>query len=190
MLLQNQFKREDIMNKRKILILALIFTVSALIGSQTRTQTKSLKSKPASSPNTRTEYVQSNNIKHQATSKKDLTEVEKLDNSIQKLSQSMPSKEEMKKLGEQAIHHLPASIAELSEDLGAIKQILHDNPNDGIIIGKAIAFYRTCSLQTSWSTSIRALCLANLHEVAGESLDSAPVELYRLAKLAVELPES
>ncbi len=178
------------MNKRKVLILALIFTVSALIGSQTRTQTKVLKSKPASSPNTRTEYVQVNDLKNKEITDAKLSSMEQLDKSIQKLSTSMPSKKDVKQLGEQALHHLPPSIAELSEDLGAIKQILHDNPNDGKIIGKAIAFYRTCSLQTSWSTSIRALCLANLHEVAGESLDSAPVELYRLAKLAVELPET
>ena len=170
-----------------MIILALIFTVSALIGSQNSTESKALKVKPVASPLTRTKYVQA---KDESKEIIEPSAIEKLDASISKLTSSMPSKKAVRELGEQALHHLPVSIAELSEDLGSIKQIVHDNPSDGQIIGKAIAFYRTCSLQVEWSTSIRALCMANLHEVAGESLDSAPVELYRLAKLAVELPET
>lgn len=176
------------MDKRRIIILALIFTVSALIGSQNRNDAKVLKVKPVASPMTKTKYVQTQEPTFSQTI--EVSAIEKLDASIIKLTTAMPSKKAVRELGEQALHHLPASIAELSEDLGSIKQIVHDNPNDGQIIGKAIAFYRTCSLQVEWSTSIRALCMANLHEVAGESLDSAPVELYRLAKLAVELPET
>lgn len=179
------------MGKRKIIILALIFTVSALIGSQNRSESKAIRVKPVASPTTRTEYVQSSQSSLKNSDlKQELSAIQKLDSSIAKLTTSMPSKKSVRELGEHAIHHLPASIAELSEELGAIKQIISENPNDGQVIGKAIAFYRTCSLQVEWSTSIRALCMANLHEVAGESLDSGPIELYRLAKLAVELPET
>ncbi|MFX3675470.1 MAG: hypothetical protein ACN6I6_00380 [bacterium] len=177
------------MNKRRILFLVVIFAIAAMIGSQKKFNEETLRAAPESAPTTRSIFVQ-NDQEEVLDVQKELDGLESLDLSIARISKGMPSKQELRALGEHELHHMPLSIAELSEELGNIKQLLHDNPNDGVIIGKSIAFYRTCSAQGEWPSSVRALCLANLHEVAGESLDSAPVELYRLAKLAVELPET
>ena len=178
------------MNKKRILLLVVIFAVAALIGSQSKINDTTLRAAPQSAPTTRSEFVQHEHEVETQAVEVELTGIEQLDQSIARISKNMPSKKELRELGEHELHHIPLSIAELSEELGAIKQLLHDNPTDGLIIGKSIAFYRTCSVQGEWPSSVRALCLANLHEVAGESFDSAPVELYRLAKLAVELPET
>ncbi|MBH46549.1 MAG: hypothetical protein CME71_00085 [Halobacteriovorax sp.] len=179
------------MNKRRILFLVVIFAVAAMIGSQKKLNEEVLRAAPESAPTTRSVFVQNDQAVEEVLEvEKELTGLESLDQSIARISKGMPTKQELRALGEHELHHMPLSIAELSEELGNIKQLLHDNPTDGLIIGKSIAFYRTCSVQGEWPSSVRALCLANLHEVAGESFDSAPVELYRLAKLAVELPET
>jgi len=177
------------MDRKRILLLTIIFAVAAYYARELTMHEDLPKDVPVASPFAKSTFAESEGkarIKQAIIVSAD----ESLKNSIEKLTTSMPSKKQLRQLGEQELHHMPASIAELSLELGNIKQLIHDNPSDGQIIGKAIAFYRTCSAQTSWPTSVRALCLANLHEVAGESLDSAPVELYRLAKLAVEMPES
>lgn len=177
------------MDRKRIILLTIIFAAAAYYGRELKLEQDIQRVTPTASPLTRSTYAETNQkprIKQAIIVSAD----ESLNNSIERLSKSMPSKKQLQKLGEHESHHMPASIAELSIELGNIKQLIHDNPSDGQVIGKAIAFYRTCSAQTSWPTSVRALCLANLHEVAGESLDSAPVELYRLAKLAVEMPES
>lgn len=178
------------MNKRRVVLLVIIFAIAALVGSQRKLAQDMPRATPESSPLTRSEFAQAEIQTELKSEETVINPEQQLSLSIQRLAKSMPSKKQIRALGEQAIHHLPLSIAELSEELGSIKQLIHDNPNDGQIIGKAIAFYRTCSAQAEWPSSVRALCLANLHEVAGESFDSAPVELYRLAKLAVELPET
>ena len=166
-----------------------IFVTAAFVGRQHQQNKNIPKAKPVASPLVRSSFAQTTgDVGGKIEVEKSASVV--LDETITRIKEAMPSKQQIRALGEQQLHHLPPSIAELSQELGAIKQLIHDNPNDGAVIGKSIAFYRSCSTQTDWATSIRALCLANLHEVAGESLDSAPVELYRLAKLAVELPES
>lgn len=177
------------MDRKRIILLSIIFAVAAYYGRELKIEQDMPKATPVASPLTKSTFAQ-NEDKPKIKQAIIVSADESLNNSIERLSNSMPNKKQLQKLGEHELHHMPASIAELSLELGNIKQLIHDNPNDGQVIGKAIAFYRTCSAQTSWPTSVRALCLANLHEVAGESLDSAPVELYRLAKLAVEMPES
>lgn len=177
------------MDRKRILLLTIIFAAAAYYGRELKLEQDMPKATPVASPLTKSTFA-NNQGKSRVKQAIIVSADQNLNNSIEKLAKAMPTKKQLRQLGEHELHHMPASIAELSLELGNIKQLIHDNPNDGQIIGKAIAFYRTCSAQTSWPTSVRALCLANLHEVAGESLDSAPVELYRLAKLAVEMPES
>ena len=175
------------MKKSHLLILGALFVSAAFLGREYKAYKTMPRAVPVAAPQVKSTFAQVEEIKIEEHK---LTALEEFDQSLERISQGMPTRTEIRELGENELHHMPASVAEISEELGLIKQLMHDNPNDGHLIGKAIAFYRSCSTQTEWLTSIRALCLANLHEVAGESLDSAHVELYRLAKLAVELPES
>lgn len=176
------------MKRKHILILTGLFITAAYLGREYRLEQTMPKAVPVAAPQVRSTFAENLKANEQQTITQSAED--KMDQAISKLTSSMPSVESIRQLGEQEIHHMPNSIAELSEDLGNIKQLIHDYQDDTHLIGKAIAFYRTCSTQTQWPSTVRALCLANLHEVAGESLDSAHVELYRLAKLAVELPES
>jgi len=175
------------MKKSHLIILGALFVSAAFLGRQYQAQKNIPKAIPVAAPQVKSTFAEAT---QSAPSIEKVEATTLLTQSIERIGKGMPTVQQLRELGENELHHMPASIAEISEELGQIKQLIHDHPNDGHLIGKAIAFYRTCSTQTEWSTSVRALCLANLHEVAGESLDSAHVELYRLAKLAVELPES
>ncbi len=176
------------MSRKRMIILTVIFLGAALIGRQHQIQQQQErpKAKSEAAPGVRARFAETETAPQVAP----VVPLELMNASIQRLNSKMPSKQELQALGEHELHHMPPSIAEISEDLGAIKQLITDYPEDSHIIGQAVAFYRSCSAQVHWPSSVRALCLANLHEVAGESLDSAPVELYRLARLAAELPES
>lgn len=182
------------MNKRRIVVLTIIFLGAALLGREYRLEMEQEsipKAKKVAAPGTRSTFAAIHKEEESSAQIENTADAaEQIKQVIANLNAKMPAKSELQQLGEHAVHHMPVSLAELAEELGNVKQIITDNPNDTHVVGEAIAFYRNCSAQNHWPSSVRALCLANLHEVAGESLDSAPVELYRLARLAAEFPES
>ena len=114
--------------------------------------------------------------------------VKTLQESIATINNSMPSNQQLRQLGQEQLHHMPPIMHKLSRELGKIKQLLHDHPDDANIISKATHFYRSCVPQEDWPSDVRALCLANLHQLTGESMHSAPKKIRRLAEQVLEIP--
>jgi len=88
----------------------------------------------------------------------------------EKVLAGLPKRAELRKLTDAQLHHAPPEVVRAGTLLGRVAQALHDNPSLGSLGSE---FYKRCTSDQDFVTSVRALCYARL--VARDPLASVDV---------------
>lgn len=95
----------------------------------------------------------------------------------------LPTLTDLRRLKAREVHHMPAILQEAGQNLGAIAQALHDNPN---LAAEAASFYKICFGREDLPVQVRGLCLANhrnLRITHGDRAEWTPEELQTPAEV-------
>lgn len=97
----------------------------------------------------------------------------------------IPTRESLKGLQNEDVHHQPVIVAEFGDRLAKIKEELKLNPK---LKEAALKFYQKCAKKENGYTPIRALCLANFQSEGGEvSLKDYPESVRELSRKVLDL---
>jgi hypothetical protein len=78
---------------------------------------------------------------------------------LEKSFESLPTKDDLKKLTAEEAHETPEIIQQAATDLGEIAEMIDADP---ALVSQGADFYKKCALKNSAPSSIRAMCFADL----------------------------
>jgi|GEM_PF-6139598 len=90
---------------------------------------------------------------------------------LEKTQAGLPTRADISKLKPSEQHKTPAALFAAGTEIGKVAEAIEKDPT---LAPQGIQFYGTCARRSELSTSVRALCLGNLRDLAKAS--GAPVD--------------
>jgi hypothetical protein len=85
---------------------------------------------------------------------------------LQKTQAGLPTREQIAKLKPSEQHKTPVALFEAGTEIGKVAEAIEKDPS---LAPQGIDFYGKCARRKELSTSVRALCLGNLRDLARDA---------------------